>query len=219
MTRTSKANIAAADHAGLGGARRASRPFPLLSSPPLRSAARADARPSDATARPSSRTDRSPRASPSSPPTPQANSARCSERYGPANTPRSRCVRSLRPRATPHPYRPPHLPRTAERRRAQPFLWTTLATRSPFVPGRILTRPTPPVALLSPHLSPTNCCAPCGPWCPPSRATSSRMRTSSPGFSSSGCARSLFEAPNSPPRVINPRGSSPAVANTARGVT
>ena len=133
-------------------ARRARSPPSLLPAAPLGRARR----------RPAERRDRAPILPnrpltprlPSSPPTPQANSARCSERYGPANTPRSRCVRSLRPRATPHPYRPPHLPRTAERRRAQPFLWTTLATRSPFVPGRILTRPTPPVATPLPASQP-----------------------------------------------------------------
>ena len=70
-----------------------------------------------------------------------------------------------------------------------------------------------------PHLSPTNCCARCGPWCPLSPAISSRTRTSSPGFFSSGCARNSFEAPNSPPRAVNPRGSSPAAANTVKGVT
>ena len=193
-------------------------PVPLLlSSPPLRSAARADARPRDATARPSSRTDRSPRASPS-PPTPQANSARCSERYGPANTPRSRCVRTLRPRATPHPSRPPHLPRTAERRRAQPFSGrrSRLALRSS--PGAFSPVPRLP-SLPSPRIS----------------ALPTAARRVDPGAllrgqPAAGCARvhpvspraaargvrsgaELAAASNKPARLL------PAVANTAKGVT
>ena len=195
-------------------------PVPLLlSSPPLRSAARADARPRDATARPSSRTDRSPRASPRRRPprrrTPRGAPNAMVRRIRRVPGACAASDRARRPTPIDHPTSPapPNVaaPNLSSGRRSR------LALRSS--PGAFSPVPRLPSLLLSPHLSPTNCCAPCGPWCPPSRATSSRMRTSSPGFSSSGCARSLFEAPNSPPRVINPRGSSPAVANTARGVT
>ena len=248
MTRTGKANIAAADHASLGGARRAS-PIPSSLTLPRHSARpRAPtSRPRTRAARPSSRTDHSPRASPRRRPprrrTPRGAPNAMVRRIRRVPGACAACDRARRPALPIHPTFPSR--RQMSPRPTFPVVdgrATRLAPASGLIiinprrehpdtlirPGDSLCvlppgsfSPLPPSHLCSPppRLSPTNCCARCGPWCPPLPATSSRTRTSSPGFFSSGCARNSFEAPNSPPRAVNPRGSSPAAANTAKGVT